>query len=287
MGKPILVVGVTGKVGKALAEVLVAKGQSVRGTARDPEAARKKVTLPGLELAALDFEKPSGWATALEGVARMFLQSRPGEATPEEILVPLIDQAREAGVERVVLMTALNVDRSEELGLRKVERHLMGSGLRYTILRPNWFMQNFSEGFIGDGIRHQGGIYLPAADARVSFIDTRDIAAVAAKALLEEGHDRQEYALTGSQALGYAEAARVISDLGCRQVPYVAVSEEAARQGLLQAGWEESQAGFMLALFAMKRKGFAAPVENTVERLLGRPPIDFQSFVRDFRSSFC
>jgi uncharacterized protein YbjT (DUF2867 family) len=278
MGR-ILVFGATGKVGGETVRQLAERGAEIRAATRKPGAYRGP---GGVQAVELDYDRPETWDAAVAGTRRLFLVSRPGEAAPESYLIPLFEKARAAGLERVVLHTALGVELADDLGLRKVEKHVMASGVPWTILRPNWFMQNFSHGFVLDSIKGMGGIFLPAAEAKVSFIDTRDIGAVAAKALLEDGHAGKEYGLTGPRALDHAEAAAILSRSAGRTIPYAAIGEDDARRGLAQAGWPASAVEFMLALFRAVRAGHAARVTPDVRTVLGRDPISFEQFADHF-----
>ena len=278
MSKKILVIGATGNVGSHLVKLLLEKGEHVKAATRKPEAYPAQ---PNVEVTAFEFDDSETYAPALEGVDRVFLLAKSADPEPQKTLIPFIDQARAAGVKHIVLMTAIGVDQVEDLGLRKVEKHLMASGIDYTILRPNWFMQNFSRGFILPSIKENGAFYLPADDAKTSFIDTRDISAVAAEALSGNGHKGQEYALTGGQALSYGEAAAIIFKESGREVKYVAISDDDMREAMKSAGWLPEQVEFMVGLFYTVRQGWAAPISPAVSSVLGRDPISFEQFARE------
>jgi uncharacterized protein YbjT (DUF2867 family) len=275
MSKKVLVVGATGKVGRETTAQLVARGVAVRAATRNPQAYKGP---RGAEAVELDFDRPATFDAAVRGVDGLFLMTRPGEPEPEKSLVPLFDKAKAAGAKRVVLLTALGVDQAEGLGLRKVEKHVLASGLPATILRPNWFMQNFSHGFIRDAIRAMGGIYVPAGNAKVSFIDARDIGAVGAAALVDDQHAGKEYALTGPRALDHSEAAAILSKSAGRTIPYVAIGEDEARKGLAQAGFPPAGVEFMVGLFQAVRAGYNSVVTSDVKRALGREPVSFEQF---------
>jgi uncharacterized protein YbjT (DUF2867 family) len=278
MSHKILIIGATGNVGSHLVKLLAEKDEQVKAATRKPEV---YTTQPKVEATAFEFDDPTTYAPALEGADRVFLLARSADPEPQKILIPFIDQAKASGVNHIVLMTAMGVDQAEELGLRKVEKHLIVSGMAYTILRPNWFMQNFNPGFILPSIKENGGIYLPADDAKLSFIDTRDISAVAAAALTGDGHKGKEYTLTGGQALSYAEAAGIISAASRREIKYVAISDDDARDAMKSAGWSPQQVEFMLGLFYTVRQGWSAPISPAVTSVLGREPISFEQFARD------
>ena len=277
MSPKILVIGATGNVGHTLVELLAEQGSSVKAATRHPET---YTAAPGVEAVAFDYKQPDTWAGALDGVGRLFVLAQgAGDDKPEDAMIPFLDQAQAAGIGTVVLMTAMGVDQTER-GLRKVELHLMASGLAYTILRPNWFMQNFT-GYMGEMIQQQGGLYMPTGDAKSSFINTHDIAAVAAAALTEDGHAGKEYTLTGSEALSFAEAVAVLSDVAGRAIPYGAVSDDDTREALSGAGWASGDIDLMLYLYNGVRQGWYAPVSPDVSDVLGRPPITLRQFAEE------
>lgn len=279
MSHTILVIGATGNVGRPLVELLAEQGSSVKAATRHPET---YTAAPGVEAVAFDYEKPETWSAALDGIGRLFLLAQGAGNEPDQAMIPFLDQAQTAGVGSVVLMTAMGMDTAamEARGLRKVERHLMASGLAYTILRPTWFMQNFT-GYMGEMIQQQGGLYMPTADAKSSFIDTRDIAAVAAAALTEDGHAGKAYTLTGPEALSYAEALAVLSDAAGRVIPYVAITEDDTRKALAGEGWPPVDIDMMLFLYNGVRQGWYAAVSPDVSAVLGRPPIALRQFAEE------
>jgi uncharacterized protein YbjT (DUF2867 family) len=283
MSNQTLVVGATGNVGRRLVEILAAQGVAVKAATRQPAGYDGP---QGVETVDFDLDRPETFGAALAGVSHVFVIARSGDAQPEKALSAFFDQAKAAGVQHVVFLTAAGVEMNEEVGLRKAERHLMASGLDYTLLRPTWFMQNFSSGFIQPMIAQMGAIYLPAGDGKTSFIDAGDIAAVAAAALTQPGHAGQAYTLTGGEALSYDEAAAVIAEVAGRPVGYVAIPNEAFRQSLVDNGWPAESAGFMAGLFQPVEQGWAAAVSPAVATILGRAPVTFRQFASENAASW-
>lgn len=277
MAGKVLVVGAKSKVGAELVRMLEAESIGVAAATRSPKADNEVM---------FDYDEPAEWRAALSGVDRAFVIARPGDPEADKVLLPFFDNLRQEGVQRVVFMTAMGVDADEEIPLRKAERYLEGLGLSHTFLRPNWFNQNFNLGFLHDSIVKMGGIFVPAEDAKVSFVDVRDIAAVAMKALTEDGHGGKGYTLTGPEALSHGEVASILSEVAGREIKYVSVAESDARGALAQAGWQESQIDFMMNLFAVIRQGYAAPVSPDVRAALGRDPIRFRDFAREFADAW-
>ncbi len=274
----ILVTTPSGKVGQELVAILKSKGASLRLGAHSVEKAR--AAFPGLEVVRLDHHDPATHAAAVAGVDALYLAA-PGDfpSAPEKALV---DAARKAGVKRVVKLAAIGVEHSDN-PLRQVEEHVRASGMAFTFLHPNWFFQNYSTSMAG-GIK-AGTLAEPAADAGTSFIDARDIAAVAAAALLEPGHEGKTYTLTGPEVLTRAQVAGILSKELGRPVAYLPVTDEqfrAAVKGVLTPSYTE----LLSHLYAVVRAGHTAVTTDTVQQVLGRPPIPFARFVKDHRAAW-
>ncbi len=274
----ILVTTPSGKVGQELVPLLKARGAALRLGAHSPDKTR--AAFPGLEVVPLDPTRPETHAAAVAGVEAVYLAS-PGDfpSAPEKALV---DAARKAGVKKVVKLAAIGVEHSDN-PLRQVEEHVKASGLAWTFLHPNWFFQNFSTSGAG-GIK-AGTMAEPAGDAGTGFIDARDIAAVAAEALLAPGHEGKLYTLTGAEVLTRAQVAAILSKELGRTVTYVPVTDEqfrAAVKGHLPPSYTE----LLSALYGFVRAGYTERQTDTVEQLLGRKPIAFAQFVKDHRAAW-
>jgi uncharacterized protein YbjT (DUF2867 family) len=274
----ILVTTPTGKVGQELVAILKARGATLRLGAHSVEKTR--AAYPGLEVVRLDHTDPATHAAAVAGVDAVYLAS-PGDfpSGPEKALV---DAARKAGVKRVVKLGAMGVELSDN-PIRQVEEHVRASGLAFTFLHPTWFMQNFTTSMAG-AIK-AGTLAEPAADRKTAFIDARDIAAVAAKALLEPGHDGKTYTLTGPELLSRAEVVQALSKELGRPVAYLAVTDEqfrAAVKGFLTPSYTE----LLSWLYSAVRAGQTEVRTDTVKELLGRPPIAFAQFAKAHRSTW-
>ena len=272
--KTILVTGASGSLGRTAVSALSAKGFSVRAASRNPQY----LAGSGVETVHFDYSDRASHQAALEGVEGILLIAPPLDVEAHVKLIPFIDQAKASGVEHMVLNSALGVDANEAAPLRKIERHLATSVAGYTILRPNFFMENFTTGFLAPMVR-QGAIYLAAGDGKTSFISVRDIAAVAAAAFAG-GHQGKEYNLTGPEALDHYEVVRLLSQTSGREIAYHAISEEEMIQGAVQNGLSRSSAEFMAMLYSVVRNGWAAGVTNDVQQVTGQAPQSFAEFVR-------
>lgn len=279
----ILVTGASGRVGKALLTCLRAEGAAVRAAYRDPRATAREIESGGRAV-TLDLARPETLGPALDGIGTVFLlgATSPAQTTHE---LNMVEAARAAGA-RVV---KLSVWRADE-GLspiarlhRPVERALAASGLPWTVLRPNFYLQNFLS---QPSIREAGEFSLPLITAPISFVDTGDIARVAARVLTTEGHDGRVYDLTGPRALTYAEAAEEFSAVLGRPVRYVGVPDDRARAALLGRGMPEFHADAVIGVARAYRDGGAETVTSTVADLTGSAPLGFVEFVRRNRHSF-
>jgi uncharacterized protein YbjT (DUF2867 family) len=195
MEKTVLVTGGTGTIGRDVAKLLSKNAVPVRAGVRDQAKAGKQFG-PDIALAAFDFEDVASFPNALKGVEKIFLLP---PLMPNQVAVTnaFVDAARRAGVRHIVKLSAIGADASPPYTFGKWhaenEQHIRESGLAFTFLRPNSFMQNFINYFPP----RDDTIYLPWGNGKASFVDTRDIAAVAAEALTSSEHVGKTYTLTG------------------------------------------------------------------------------------------
>jgi uncharacterized protein YbjT (DUF2867 family) len=227
---------------------------------------------------AFDFEQPDTYAAAVQGVDKAFLIARPGDDHSDRTSIPLIDIMQRHGVRHVVDLSAIGVEGREDFALRKIERHLEASGLAYTHLRPNFFMELFTVWPLYDALMATGALRLPAADARLSYIAAADIADVAVAALTQPGHEGQAYTLTGPEALDHDTIVRVISAASGRSFRYEALDEDDARAGMAASGLSPARIERLIGFYRLVRRGACAPVCDDVQRVLGRPATTLQAF---------
>lgn len=189
----------------------------------------------------LDLTTGAGLSQALSGADGAFLLSPPGHTNQDVLLGPVIEAASAHGVGKIVLMTAMGADADPSAPMRCLELQLEASGLTWNVIRPNWLMQNFHTFWLY-GIRTQGAIQLPTGSAKGSFLDARDIAAVAAALLTGDRFANRAFDLTGDEALDHAQVAALPSaELG-RLMRYDDITPELMRPGLLAAGLPEAYA---------------------------------------------
>jgi uncharacterized protein YbjT (DUF2867 family) len=281
----ILITGASGSVGKTVLAEVARSGQKHRALYRSKEEATRAPA--GTDTVIADFADKASLAAALRGVESVYLVCSP---IPD--LVHLESNAIEAcgaaEVRRIVLNSALGAQdypKSFPSWHRKVEDKLKATKMAYCILRPNSFMQNVLA-YFAPSIRAQGAFYSSMGDALTSYLDVRDIAVVAAKALHGGEHDGQTYELNGPEALTYAEVADKISKHAKISVKYVDIPVEAQRKAMLEQGMSEWQVTALLELQEYYTNGNGGVVDGLLERLLGRPPIRIDAFLQEYAGEF-
>jgi uncharacterized protein YbjT (DUF2867 family) len=282
----ILVIGATGTNGKELVRLLAAEGHRVRAMVRDPSRARG-LHHQLVQMVQGDLDDPRTLDSALAGVKRVFFVAAVDQRYVEWFS-SFLEAARKAGTPKIVKFSGIgaSLDSPSEL-LRQhgeSDQALAGSGLPFTILRPNSFYQNmlWSAGTIKD----HGSFYLPMGEARQSLIDVRDIASTAAVVLTHAGHDGKTYDLTGPESLSYKDVADKLSAALGKPVRYVDVPPEAALESMLKAGMPQWNARAVTELYRVFVTGAAAQTTDTVAQITGHAPISFDRFAREHASAF-
>jgi uncharacterized protein YbjT (DUF2867 family) len=282
----ILVTGATGTNGTEILKRLATGHVQVRAMVRNRERA-SAIALPHVEVVEGDFDRPATLLAALAGVERAFLLTNSSERA-ESQQVAFIDAARQSGVAHVVKLSQFGADVNAPGRFQRyhavVEAALQVSGLAYTILRPNLYMQGLLN--FRSPIATQNAFYVAAGDAKVSMVDVRDNADVGVAALTEPGHEGKIYELTGPQALTHAEMAEGLSKALGRQVAFIEIPPEAMRDALLGLGFPEWQADGLVEDYAHYRRGEAAAVTSGVRDAIGKAPRNFEEFARDYAPMF-
>ncbi len=268
--QPILVTGATGKSGSRVVKQLRAKGLPVRAAARHGEQ-------------VFDWTDSGTWDAALEGARSAYIVQLDGTVLVRQF----VERAVKHGLRRVVLASGRGIDNPNYAtdtsgildGLLDSEAAVRESGLEWSITRPGWFAQNFSEGFFADYIR-AGELRLPAGDGAVSFVDAEDIAAVVVAALTEDKHNGQIYELSGPKALNLAEAVATISEHAGREIRYVPLSVEDYIAELVAAGLSPEDAKAFADMVEPIRNGTDEYLSDGVQRALGRPARTFAEFAK-------
>jgi len=282
----ILVTGASGTVGSEVLKQLREQGADVRAAFHSAEkAARAKKQ--GIDSVVLDYADRASTAAALKGVDKVFLLG-PTVPNQSELENNVVEEAKKAGVRHIVKLSVLDAGGEKYTFAkwhRAVEKTIERSGLKYTFLRCNEFMQNTLTYYLGT-IKSEGAFYLPTKDSKNSVIDVRDIAAAAVKALTTSGHENKVYELTGPEALSHEQIAQKLSAAVGKQIKYVDISPAAFKEGAVAAGIPEWYVDALLNLYQFYVAGGAQQVTKDVERVTGSKPRTFDEFARDHAAGF-
>jgi uncharacterized protein YbjT (DUF2867 family) len=282
----ILITGATGNVGKELVKRLARREAPLRVMVRDRNKARS-IAYPGVEIVEGDFDRAETLDNALSGADKAFLLTSPSERQPE-LETNFIRAAERSNLKHLVKLSAMGAALDSPARLLRAhaesERRIGETGVPYTFLRPNQFMQNFLS--YRESIIQRGEFYAPMGAARISVVDVRDIAAVAAEVLTAPAHQGKTYFITGPESLTYAGMAeRLTAELG-KPVAYVDVPPEAAGDAMLQSGMPRWTVDAVLELFALWKVNSAAEVADTVKHEGKKDPITFAEFAHDYAPQF-
>ncbi|TGM46598.1 NAD-dependent epimerase/dehydratase family protein [Leptospira biflexa] len=274
----VFVYGGSGLVGGHLIKELQKNGHEVWAGSRKPESQKKESNLTWVYA---DSKETKKGLEILEAVDAAYFLSPPGETNQYEILSPWIEKAKQVGLKKLVLMTAMGVDHAPpEAPFRKTEILLEGAGIPWNIIRPNWFMQNFNSFWIA-GIKQDGKIYFPGGNATVSFIDARDIASVASVLLTTDDFVNQAITLTGKESLDHVQVSKYISFVSGKNIEYVDVDPKVFESSLVSAGLSKDYAAFLVMIAGALKEGFASPIIDSVQKITGKEPVTFQKYAED------
>ncbi|MFG2295992.1 NAD(P)H-binding protein [Streptomyces sp. NPDC048603] len=266
-----LVIGATGTTGSRTCAQLAAAGYAVRA------AGRKATPVAGAEAVAFDWYAPGTHTAALDGVDRVYVIPPVGDPDPAAVVLPFLRRARAAGVRRAVLLSASSIPEGGP-AVGQVHAALPGIFGEWAVLRPSWFMQNFTGGHLhARSIRTEGIIRTATGTGRVGFVDAEDIAAVAVRALTDVHAPDADLVLTGPEALAYDDIAAVVTEVTGRPVAHRALTHEEMRDRL--AALMPGEFAAMLA--GMDRaiaEGSEDRVTDSVLRLTGHPARSFRAF---------
>jgi uncharacterized protein YbjT (DUF2867 family) len=282
----IAVAGATGTTGSEVVAELLRRGADVRALTRDPKKATT-ILGPEVQIVAADFERRDTLDVAFQGIEAVYLLA-PDSPRMVRQERNLMEAAAAAGVRRIVKQSALGADPGSPIHFLRwhaeSERRLQTSGLTATILQPNFYMQNlfdFAPSIVADGCFHA-----PMKAGRLSMVDGRDVAAVAAAVLTEDGHAGATHVITGPKALSFAEAAEELSSALGTKVRYVDLPPEDARQGMLEGGMPRWLVDDLIWMFQAFSEDRGAMVTDVVRRIGKREPRTFAEFLRDNTATF-
>lgn len=273
MDGKIVITGATGTIGKALVAQLQQQGADFVAAGREPAKIAALLNLPPAQTVRFDFADPTTFSPAVAGARKVFLLGPPLVLGLDKLLTPFIDFLNQQGIKRVVYLSALNAEKmGSDLAFHThLENKLQGEGFALTVLKPSFFAQNFKN-YEWDNISQYNITYMPAGDGAVAFVDVRDISAVAAKALTEDGHEGKTYHITGPEALTYHDAAAILSEVTGQPITYPSPTPEQYTETLRTAGAPDFIAPYMIKVYSVIARNEAGQVTDDVERVTGKKP---------------
>jgi len=281
----ICVTGAGGTVGSEVIKQLEASKTPFRSgyfSENKASAARSR----GIDAVIIDYNKPETLEAAFRGCDKLFLLG-PNVQNQTQLELNAVEAAKAAGVRHIIKLSALGADQEDFLLAkihRPVERAIQSSGLAWTILRPNGYMQNVVT-YMSDTIRSQGAFFSASGDGKISHVDVRDLAAVAVKALKEPGHEGKVYSLSGPEALTYDDVAKELSKALGRTINHINLSPSDLKNGMLATGTPEWFTDMLLDLERYYREQRAGIITGDIKQVIGRDPIKFEQYARDYASA--
>ncbi|MDW7673935.1 MAG: SDR family oxidoreductase [Bacillota bacterium] len=280
MKNKILITGMTGNVGSEVVKFLQLANIDYKAAVRNIDKAIKDYG-SDIEYVKFDFLNQATYKEAFDGANKLFLVRPPALADFQKQLKPTLDYAKQVGVEQIVFLSLMGIERNPIPPHYKIEKYIKSLGIPYTFLRPSFFMQNLNQAHCFD-IKERNQLFIPSGKAKVSFIDTRDISEIAAKVLIEEGHDNKAYTLTGGNAIDYFQVASIFTEILGRNIVYSNPSPLHFRRTMIQRGIDKKFANVMVGLYLTTRMGMAKKVTLETEKLLGRKPRTVREYVIDY-----
>ncbi len=283
----IFITGATGNVGAPLAKKLAEANIPFKALVRNSNSSHFLKSLPQAEIVAGDLADGAALDNALQGIEKAFLLTNSSEQA-EYLQLNFVDAAHKAGVKHIVKLSQFAA--SEDSPVRflryhaKVENRIKELGMDYTFLRPNLYMQGLIA--FRDFIRNEGRFYAPVGHAAISIVDVRNIAAIAAIALSEPGHENRIYNITGKESITHYQMADTISRILKKQITFIDVSPEQMEGALRAAGFPEWQVGGLIEDYAHYARGEAAAVHSDVSDVTHNAAIGFEQFVNDYSTLF-
>jgi len=262
MANEILVLGATGKTGRRVSERLQKRGFAVRAGSRNGNP-------------PFDWDKPENWEAVLDGVEKAYITYYPDFVTPGamEKIQRFVDTAKKSGTQQLVFLSGRGADAAAE-----AEQIVIDSGLRWTVVRSSWFMQNFSEFFFLDNIL-AGYFVVPEHKALEPFVDLDDLADVMVETLIEDKHNGKIYELTGPELLSFKDTSHIISEAINRPVIYEEASMDAYAKILRDYEVPEDIIWLMQHLFTEELDGRNESLTHDIENVIGRKPTTFSEYV--------
>lgn len=276
MSTQILVIGGKGKTGRLVTQELATIGVRAKVTTRSPSSHND---------VAFDWEDHRTADAAFDGVDAVYIVAPTNNSDHGTIVPPVLDIARKRGVRRFVLLSASSLEAGGPM-MGQIHSYLRDEAPEWTVLRPTWFMQNFSEQQHLETIRHENAIYSATGKGRVGFIDAADIARAAVSALLAETSWNRDFILTGPETLSYTDFAEKISDVIGRTIKHINLTTPELAERYARAGLDEAYASILAKMDERISEGSEDRLSNGVFALTGRSPNTAAEFAEKHKDSW-
>lgn len=278
MSKNILIIGAAGHYATIeVIKLLANKDVNLRVACRHPEKA-KKMNIPKVELKQFDYLNAEQFNDLFDGIENWMLVSPPSHHNLQDQVGKMVSIAAKAGVKNVVNISALGIQ-DDSHPMRQIEQHIEDSGLNYTFLRPNCYMQNFNL-YFRPSIVEEDAIRLPAGKTKTSLVDVRDVSEIAEKELTKDVLKNKTYQLTGPEALNLDQVANIFTEVLGRKIEYKDVDEEEYRTILQMDGWYRESIDASISLCRYVKQGWNSMITSGVSDILGREARTFREYVR-------
>lgn len=275
----ILIIGATGNIGRHLVDTLLESRQQLLLGVREPEKARA-IWKHHASYIHFDFSEPETFEPAVGAVERCFFIAPHDDPVPSVEL--FLQHAKH--LKQLTFSSGRTTGGVEGKPLHTIEQRIWDSFIPATILRPGWFMQNFT-GWIGDDIREERKIILPAGEAKTAFIDVRDIAEVAALTLIHGGHTGHTYELVSDEAFDHYQVAEMISRAIGEKVEYQPMGPLDYIKRMMKKGWSRDVAEHTVELYRLVMEGREEETTADVEDILERKPRRLQDFIEEYKEA--
>lgn len=277
----IFITGSTGIIGREIIEHAAKADLQIRLGLRDLRVF-ETLKKPNMTAVEFDYRKDETFYHALEDIQTLIMLLPLMNPRLDEMVDPFLDSAREFGVNHIICVGGIGISQETGSPIMITEKCVENLGLRYNIIHPNLLMQNFGSVAV-QSIRSSNRLMLPGGDARVSFVDARDIGEAIIKIALSKDRSSRVYSFTGKEALDHFDIAYILSKVTGRTITYIPLSHNCAVSQLVKNGWDEEPAKKIVSLYEIARQGWCSEVRPELAMLLERDPIDFEQYAYDNR----
>jgi uncharacterized protein YbjT (DUF2867 family) len=279
MGKNILIIGAAGNVCIEAVKLLADKDVKLRIACRDPEKA-KSMNIANSEFKDFDYLNDDSFKDLFKDVESWLLVSPPSHLNLHQQIRKMVEIAVKDGVKNIVNVSALGIQ-DDSHPMRQIEQFIEDSGMNYTFIHPNCYMQNFNM-YFRQSIVEENSIRLPAGKAKTSFVDLRDVGEIAHFELMRDALGCKTYELTGQEALNLFHIADIFTDVLNRKIEYKEVNEDEYKAILQMDGWYEASIEASINLCRYVKQGWNAVITSGVYDILGKEPRKFVDYVKDY-----